>query len=69
MMRKEEKGMIVFLLFLLPVFCLKRMEGGKRKEQEFLGSCFYANIYEATVTSLRQCDNLKIEVANKANLS
>ena len=27
--------MIVFLLFLLPVFCLKRSEGGKRKEQEF----------------------------------
>ena len=33
--RKEEEGMLVFLLFLLPVFCLKRSGRGKRKEQEF----------------------------------
>ena len=28
----------------------------------------YANIYDAIVTSLRQCDSLKIEVANRATL-
>jgi hypothetical protein len=50
---------------------LKRKREGrrKRKEQEFLGSCFQANIYDATVTSLRQWLNLKIDVANNANLS
>ena len=52
-----------FLYFFL------KWERRKNKEQEFLGSCSYANIYDATVTSLRQCESLKIEVANKARLS